>query len=65
DRITRFDATDFRSQMAGEVRDFDPAPVIPGPEQKKMDIFIHYALVATAEAVRDAGLEIDEELAPE
>jgi 3-oxoacyl-[acyl-carrier-protein] synthase II len=63
DRITKFDPTDFRSQMAGEVRDFDPTPVIPAPEQKKMDVFIHYALVAAAEALKDSGLTIDDELA--
>ena len=61
-RITKFDPTDFRSQMAAEVKDFDPEPVIPAPEQKKMDVFIHYALVAAAEALKDAGLEITEEL---
>jgi 3-oxoacyl-[acyl-carrier-protein] synthase II len=62
DRITKFDPTDYRSQMAGEVRNFDPTPVIPANEQKKMDLFIHYALVAAAEAIKDAGLEITEEL---
>jgi 3-oxoacyl-[acyl-carrier-protein] synthase II len=64
-RITKFDPTAFRSQMAGEVRGFDPTPVIPEPEQKKMDLFLHYALVAAAEALKDAGLEIDDELALE
>jgi 3-oxoacyl-[acyl-carrier-protein] synthase II len=63
DRITKFDPTDFRSQMAGEVRDFDPTPVIPAPEQKKMDVFIQYALVAAAQALKDSGLTIDDELA--
>ena len=62
DRITKFDPADYRSQMAGEVRNFDPTPVIPANEQKKMDLFIHYALVAAAEAIQDAGLEITEEL---
>ncbi len=65
DTITKFDATDFRSRMAGEVKNFDPSSVIPPSEQKKMDIFIHYALVATAEALQDAGLEIDDEVGNE
>lgn len=65
DRITKFDATDFRSRMAGEVKNFDPSSVIPASELKKMDIFIHYALVATAEAMQDAGLEIDDEVGNE
>ena len=63
DRITRFDPAEFRSQMAGEVKDFDPGDEIPPQERKKMDIFIHYALVAAAEAVRDSGLEIADEVA--
>jgi 3-oxoacyl-[acyl-carrier-protein] synthase II len=62
-RITKFDPTAFRSQMAGEVKNFDPTPVIPETELKKMDLFIHYALVATAEALKDSGLEITEEVA--
>lgn len=65
DRITKFDATDFRSRMAGEVKNFDPSSVIPASELKKMDLFIHYALVAAAEAIQDAGLEIDDEMGNE
>lgn len=65
DRITRFDASAFRSQMAGEVKGFDPTMAIEEPELKKMDIFIQYALVAAKEALRDANLEITDELAPE
>lgn len=65
DRITKFDATDFRSRMAGEVKNFDPSSVIPANELKKMDLFIHYALVAAAEAIQDAGLEIDDEVGNE
>jgi 3-oxoacyl-[acyl-carrier-protein] synthase II len=62
DRITKFDAKEFRSQMAGEVKNFDPSPVIEDSELKKMDIFIQYALVAAAQALQDANLEITEEL---
>ncbi|MBI4082318.1 MAG: beta-ketoacyl-ACP synthase II [Candidatus Lambdaproteobacteria bacterium] len=62
DRITKFDPKDYRSQMAGEVKGFDPAGVIETSDLKKMDIFIQYALVAAAEAVRDANLTITEEL---
>ena len=63
DRITRFDVTEYRSQMAGEVKNFDPSPVIPSQELKKMDVFIQYALVAAKEALDDSGLVIDDELA--
>jgi 3-oxoacyl-[acyl-carrier-protein] synthase II len=62
DRITKFDASQFRSQMAGEVKGFDPAGVIEDQELKKMDVFIQYALVAAHQAVKDARLEITEEL---
>ena len=62
-RITKFDASEYRSQMAGEVKDFNPSPVIPPNEVKKMDLFIQYSLVATGEALKDAGLEINEEIA--
>ncbi len=60
--ITKFDASEYRCQIAGEVKDFDPSPVIAKTELKKMDLFIQYALVASAEALKDAGLEITEEL---
>jgi 3-oxoacyl-[acyl-carrier-protein] synthase II len=64
-RITHFDPADFRSQMAGEVKNFDPAGTIEEQDLKKMDVFIQYALVAAKEALKDANLEIGDELAPE
>ncbi len=59
-RITRFDATDYPSQIAGEVKGFDPDPYVDRKEQKKMDTFIHYALAATQMARAESGLVIDE-----
>ncbi len=59
--ITRFDATNFPSRIAGEVKDFNPADYIEKKEIKKMDTFIHYALAASQEAVDDAKLKITEE----
>ena len=53
--ITRFDAGQFASRVAGEVKNFDPTAFIERKEARKMDTFIHYALAAAEIAVRDAG----------
>jgi 3-oxoacyl-[acyl-carrier-protein] synthase II len=60
-RITRFDPTGYDAQIAGEVKDFDPAQFIEKKEIKKMDTFIHYAVGAAQLAVDDAGLKIKPE----
>ena len=56
-RITRFDPTDYTSQIAGEVQDFDPAQFIDKKEIKRMDRYTHFALAAARLAVEDAGLK--------
>jgi 3-oxoacyl-[acyl-carrier-protein] synthase II len=55
--ITRFDASGFPSRIAGEVKGFDVSRWLSAKEARRYDTFIHYGLVATMEAVRDAGLE--------
>ena len=57
-RITKFDPTGYDAQIAGEVKDFDPAHFIEKKEIKKMDSFIHYAVGAAQLAVDDAGLKV-------
>ena len=56
-RITRFDASPFASQIAGEVKNFDVSTVMSAKEARRVDVFIHYGVAAAAEAIRDAGLE--------
>ncbi|MDQ6734223.1 MAG: beta-ketoacyl-ACP synthase II [Nitrospirota bacterium] len=60
-RITRFDPTDYSTQIAGEVKDFDPAAFIEKKEIKKMDLFIHFAVGAAQLAAEDAGLKVTSE----
>lgn len=60
-RITRFDPTGYDAQIAGEVKDFDPAQFIEKKEIKKMDTFIHYAVGASHLAVEDAKLTMPSE----
>jgi len=54
--ITKFDASDFTTKIAGEVNDFDPSPWISKRELRQMDYFIQYAVAAADMAFRDAGL---------
>lgn len=56
DFITRFDATLFKTRFACEVKGFDPTSIIDKKEVRRMDPYLHYALAATDEGVRDAGL---------
>jgi 3-oxoacyl-[acyl-carrier-protein] synthase II len=62
--ITKFDASQFATRIAGEVRGFDPLAFIEKKDVKKMDIFIQYAIAASQFAIDDASLEITAELAP-
>jgi 3-oxoacyl-[acyl-carrier-protein] synthase II len=59
-RITRFDASELQTQIAGEVKAFDPEEWVDKKDVKKMDLFIHYAIAAAEMALGDAQLEIDE-----
>jgi 3-oxoacyl-[acyl-carrier-protein] synthase II len=58
-RITRFDASQFPVQIAGEVKDFDVGAWMPAKEARHFDAFIHYGIAASAQAVKDAGISVD------
>jgi len=64
DTISKFDATQFATRIAGEVRGFDPLRYIEKKDVKKMDVFIQYAIAASQYAMDDSGLTITPELAP-
>jgi 3-oxoacyl-[acyl-carrier-protein] synthase II len=63
--ITKFDASQFATRIAGEVRDFDPLQFIEKKDVKKMDVFIQYAIAAAQFAMDDSGFKVTPANAPE
>jgi len=59
DLITRFDAENFKTKFACEVKDFKPEDYFDRKEVRKYDLFTIFALVAADEAVKDSGLDLD------
>jgi 3-oxoacyl-[acyl-carrier-protein] synthase II len=55
--ITRFDASGYYSQIAGEVKNYDPLEYFDKKETRKYDPFMQYALIAGREAYKDSGLD--------
>ena len=61
DKVTLFDASDMKTQIAGEVKDFDPSEYIDKKEARRMDRYAQFALAAASEAVKDSGLDMEKE----
>ncbi|HEX5108962.1 MAG TPA: beta-ketoacyl-ACP synthase II [Vicinamibacterales bacterium] len=57
-RITKFDVSAFATQIAAEVKGFDPLQFIEKKDVKKMDVFIQYAVAAAQFAMDDSALAI-------
>ena len=57
-RITKFDCSSYPSQVAGEVKNFDPLLYIPPKDARRMDTFIQFGIAAGVEAFKDSGIEV-------
>lgn len=57
--ITHFDASAFPTRFAGEVKDYDPNAFFDRKEVRKYDPYIQFAMIASDEAVKDSGLNLD------
>jgi 3-oxoacyl-[acyl-carrier-protein] synthase II len=62
DKIAAFDASAFDTQIAGEVKNFDPAPAFPSPKEvRRTDRYSQFGVYAAWSALKDSGLELDKE----
>ena len=59
--ITSFDASLFKTQFAGEVKDFDPLQIIDRKEARKMDRYAQLSVCVADEALKDSGLDLEKE----
>lgn len=62
DYITRFDASSFKTQFACEVKNFEVTDFIPRQEARKMDLFTQFGVVIADQAIKDAGIDEDENI---
>ena len=62
DKITAFDATAFATQIAGEVKNFDPTPAFPSPKEiRRTDRYTQFGVFAAWSALQDSGLDLAKE----
>jgi len=59
--VTHFDASEFPTRIAGEVKDFDPSAFMDKKDVKRTDRFVQFAIAATKMALEDARLKIEEQ----
>lgn len=62
-RITLFEPSALKSQIAAEVKDYDPMKYFEAKEARRLDRFVQFALIAARQALQDSGLRIDETIA--
>ncbi len=61
DKITRFDTTDYKATLAAQVKDFDPGKYLDVRAARRLELFSQYAVVASMEAMENAGLDMEKE----
>jgi len=62
DKISAFDASAYATQVAGEVKNFDPAPAFPSPKEiRRTDRYSQFGIYAAWSALKDSGLQLDQE----
>jgi 3-oxoacyl-[acyl-carrier-protein] synthase II len=59
--ITRFDASQFSTRFAGEVKNFNVEDYLPAKEARNMDAFIHFGMAAGIQAIQDSGIVVTED----
>lgn len=59
--ITRFDASQFRTQFACEVKNYEPTDHFDKKEVRKMDLYSQFGIIAAREAIKDSGLDLEQE----
>ena len=61
DKITYFDASEYKCKVAAEVKDFDPANYMDKKAARRMEQFCQFAVAASKEALEDAGVDMEKE----